>query len=87
MQIAPPPRSIRLVLFVVLALFVATSSADVYAKGSKSGSSGGQKTVHARGYTTKKGTCVPPHDRSAPTLALRNKKSVDIEAVVRCSWI
>src|SRR5262245_52862528 len=61
------PRSIRLALLVVLALFVATSSTDIYAKGSKSGSSSGTKTVHVKGYTTKKGTYVPAHDRKAPT--------------------
>jgi len=61
MQIAP--RSIRLALLIVLAFLVATPSADLYAKGS----SGGQKTVHVKGYTTKKGTYVPPHDRKVPT--------------------
>src|SRR5689334_596877 len=61
------PRSIRLVLVVVLSLFVAAPSIDVYAKGSKGGSSGGTKTVHVKGHTTKNGKYVPPHDRSSPT--------------------
>src|SRR5262245_25729378 len=61
-----PSRLLRIVVLVVVSLFLAHPT-DAFAKGSKGGSSGGQKTVHVKGYTTKKGKYVAPHDRKAPS--------------------
>ena len=58
----------RLVLALVLTPFLITYTGEALATGSgKSGNSSGTKTVHVKGYATKKGTYVPAHVRKAPT--------------------
>lgn len=70
----------RVIVVACLLILVSLGSvADSFAKGSKGGS-GGTKTVHVKGYTTKKGTYVAPHDRKAPT---KHKEASETKAARR----